>query len=142
MRGKEVQNIQKYHSYPFLFSFLPAPFSLLPPFLLSFFHSLAYSILNKITPEKFQKLSGKLADLFFRITDVDHYTEAVGLVFDKALSEPNFSKMYSELCARLNSVIPSVPEADKVCFSSVMGCCGCGVTCFFCVLLLVGIGVT
>ncbi len=70
--------------------------------------------LNKITPEKFKSSTETLVELIKQIDDEETYTEAVHLVFNKAVSEPNFSKLYAELCVRLNEPAPNV--TDKVTF--------------------------
>jgi len=71
--------------------------------------------LNKITPEKFQKLSQKICGVFGEIATPEIYAEAVSLVFAKAVSEPSFSKMYAELCVKLSATPSKVPE-EKLTF--------------------------
>lgn len=62
-------------------------------------------ILNKITLEKFQKLSQDLMELIIEtVKTMDQLTEVVNLIFDKALAEPSFGMIYADLCARLNQV--------------------------------------
>lgn len=80
--------------------------------------NLIHRILNKITPEKFQKLSQKLVDVFSLITAENIYVEAVGLVFMKACSEPSFSKMYAELCTRLGEIVPKANQEVTILFNS------------------------
>jgi len=75
--------------------------------------------LNKITPEKFDKLSIKLCKEIESIVEEDIYSEAVSLVFSKAVSEPNFSKMYAELCVKLNAQPVNLPD-PKVNFKRVL----------------------
>eukprot|EP01114_Cavostelium_apophysatum_P024383 TRINITY_DN952_c0_g1_i5.p1 TRINITY_DN952_c0_g1~~TRINITY_DN952_c0_g1_i5.p1 ORF type:complete len:569 (+),score=150.18 TRINITY_DN952_c0_g1_i5:161-1867(+) len=67
-------------------------------------------VLNKITPEKFTKLSTKIQDLFGQVTDDQIFAESISLVFAKAVSEPNFSKLYAELCVKLSDVAVKVPD--------------------------------
>lgn len=62
-------------------------------------------ILNKITLEKFEKLSGDLMLLIKEnISSMEQLTEVVDLIFDKALAEPAFGVIYADLCAMLNQV--------------------------------------
>jgi translation initiation factor 4G len=51
--------------------------------------------------------------MFGEIADDQTYSDAVGLVFDKALSEPNFSRMYAELCVELNKFTPKWADVDE-----------------------------
>jgi len=76
-------------------------------------------ILNRITPEKFDKLTVKLCEQIGSIVEEDVYTEAVSLVFMKAVSESNFSKMYAELCLKLNLQPVAVP-GEKITFRRVL----------------------
>jgi len=76
-------------------------------------------ILNKITPEKFEKLTLKLCDLVGSIVEEDVYSEAVSLVFSKAVSESNFSKMYADMCVRLNAQTVALSD-QKVTFRRVL----------------------
>ncbi|BET00306.1 Eukaryotic translation initiation factor 4 gamma [Nesidiocoris tenuis] len=58
-------------------------------------------ILNKLTPQKFDRLLGQILDIPIEST---HYlTEMVHLVFEKAVDEPSFSKAYADLCKHLQS---------------------------------------
>lgn len=67
-------------------------------------------LLNKLTPEKFNKLSVKLCGLFEQFDDMKAYEEAVAHIFGKAVSEPHFSKMYAELCVKLSLSHPKLDE--------------------------------
>ena len=55
-----------------------------------------YSILNKITPEKFDKLSRELLDLGLESHDV--LKRVLLLIFNKALDDSKYSCMYAKLC--------------------------------------------
>ena len=57
------------------------------------------SILNKMTPENFEKLSNQLANLEMISSDV--LQRVVGTVFDKAVDEPHFAVVYAELCHKM-----------------------------------------
>eukprot|EP01116_Phalansterium_solitarium_P010922 TRINITY_DN26518_c0_g1_i1.p1 TRINITY_DN26518_c0_g1~~TRINITY_DN26518_c0_g1_i1.p1 ORF type:complete len:790 (-),score=302.62 TRINITY_DN26518_c0_g1_i1:146-2515(-) len=62
------------------------------------------STLNKLTLDNFGSLSRKLMEIIVGITEPAIYEEAVFLIYDKSVSEPNFSHMYAELCVKLNQV--------------------------------------
>ena len=70
---------------------------------LTFIHSFIFnlffsfnSILNKITPEKFDKLSRELLDVGLESQDV--LKRVLLLIFNKALDDPKYSFMYAKLC--------------------------------------------
>lgn len=56
-------------------------------------------ILNKLTPQKFDTLLGKIKDL--DIDNPDRLQGVIDLVFDKAVDEPNFSVAYAKMCKEL-----------------------------------------
>eukprot|EP01114_Cavostelium_apophysatum_P004283 TRINITY_DN1447_c0_g2_i1.p1 TRINITY_DN1447_c0_g2~~TRINITY_DN1447_c0_g2_i1.p1 ORF type:complete len:1464 (+),score=477.86 TRINITY_DN1447_c0_g2_i1:192-4583(+) len=62
------------------------------------------SLLNKITEETFDRLTEKLVNI--GVKDSELVSEIIRLIFEKALLEPKFSKMYAELCKVLNEKIP------------------------------------
>jgi len=62
-------------------------------------------MLNKLTPEKFEKL---VSDIF--TVGLDSTTILKGvilLIFEKALDEPKYSSMYAQLCKRLDEKAPN-----------------------------------
>eukprot|EP00127_Corallochytrium_limacisporum_P006170 Clim_evm9s220 gene=Clim_evmTU9s220 len=59
----------------------------------------AKAILNKLTLEKFDKLSRDM--LLLEINSEYRLNEFITLILDKALDEPNFSQMYAQLCQLL-----------------------------------------
>lgn len=66
-------------------------------------------ILNKLTPEKFYKLSDELLS-----TGLDSPTILKGvilLIFEKALDEPKYSSMYAQLCRRLCEEAPNFEKS-------------------------------
>ncbi|XP_047324813.1 eukaryotic translation initiation factor isoform X2 [Impatiens glandulifera] len=65
-------------------------------------------ILNKLTPEKFDILKGQLIDS--GITTADILKGVISLIFDKAVLEPTFCPMYSQLCSDLNEKLPPFPS--------------------------------
>lgn len=60
------------------------------------------SILNKLTPQKFQQLMKQVMDL--NIDTEDRLKGVIDLIFEKAISEPNFSVAYANMCRCLIGV--------------------------------------
>ena len=60
------------------------------------------SILNKLTPQKFQELMKQVTDL--PIDSEERLKGAIDLIFEKAISEPNFSVAYANMCRCLMGV--------------------------------------
>jgi len=58
------------------------------------------SLLNKLTPENFGKLLEKVVDV--GITEPKTLMGLIGQMFDKALTEPIFSALYADMCAKLS----------------------------------------
>ncbi|XP_053185317.1 eukaryotic translation initiation factor 4 gamma 1a isoform X2 [Scomber japonicus] len=67
------------------------------------------SILNKLTPQKFQELMKQVTDL--AIDTEERLKGAIDLIFEKAISEPNFSVAYANMCRCLMGL--KVPTSDK-----------------------------
>ncbi|AWP04062.1 putative eukaryotic translation initiation factor 4 gamma 1-like [Scophthalmus maximus] len=67
------------------------------------------SILNKLTPQKFQELMKQVTDL--TIDTEERLKGAIDLIFEKAISEPNFSVAYANMCRCLMGL--KVPTSDK-----------------------------
>jgi translation initiation factor 4G len=68
-------------------------------------------ILNKLTPEKFDKLSLELLNV-----GIDSQTILKGiilLIFEKALDEPKYSSLYAQLCHRLFRDAPNFEPPDS-----------------------------
>jgi len=59
------------------------------------------AILNKITPQTFEKLTGKLCEL--NIGTEMELDKLIQLVFDKAVAEPSFSHLYANMSASLEA---------------------------------------
>ena len=57
------------------------------------------AILNKMTPENFDKLSAQLASL--EMISSGMLERVVGTLFDKAVDEPHFAVVYAELCRKM-----------------------------------------
>lgn len=70
-------------------------------------------ILNKLTPEKFQKLSDDL--LRTELTSSVILKGVILLIFEKALDEPKYSSMYAQLCKRLSEEAPNFESPDSPC---------------------------
>ena len=60
------------------------------------------SILNKLTPERFEDLMKKVTGL--PIDTEDRLRGVTDLIFKKAISEPNFSAIYAKMCHCLMEV--------------------------------------
>uniref|UniRef100_A0A7N8WQU3 Eukaryotic translation initiation factor 4 gamma, 1a n=1 Tax=Mastacembelus armatus TaxID=205130 RepID=A0A7N8WQU3_9TELE len=67
------------------------------------------SILNKLTPQKFQDLMKQVTEL--TIDTEERLKGAIDLIFEKAISEPNFSVAYANMCRCLMGL--KVPTSDK-----------------------------
>ena len=63
----------------------------------------AKSILNKMTKEKFTKLSNQMLEL--PIGSAQVLETLIKTIFDKAMEEPNFGDMYADLCVLLSTQI-------------------------------------
>lgn len=59
------------------------------------------SILNKITPQTFDKLTVKLCEV--QVATWDHLEKLIELVFEKAIQEPNFANLYADMCMKLEN---------------------------------------
>lgn len=60
------------------------------------------SILNKLTPQKFQQLMKQVTEL--TIDTEERLKGVIDLTFEKAISEPNFSVAYANMCRYLSGV--------------------------------------
>lgn len=67
-------------------------------------------ILNKLTPEKFGVLKDQLINS--GINSADILQGVMHLIFDKAVLEPTFCPMYSELCHDLSTALPQFPAEE------------------------------
>ena len=66
-------------------------------------------ILNKLTPEKFERLLGQLIPL---ITSHEVLEGTIMMVFENAVVQPTFVAMYANLCAELDSILPEFAGKD------------------------------
>lgn len=58
------------------------------------------SILNKITPQTFEKLSVHMLTL--DVSNTAMLDKVISIIFDKALDEPYFTQLYADLCFYVN----------------------------------------
>lgn len=70
-------------------------------------------ILNKLTPEKFRKLSDDL--LALQLDSDKVFKGVILLIFEKALDEPKYSSMYAQLCRRLSEDAPNLEPPGQPC---------------------------
>lgn len=63
-------------------------------------------ILNKLTPEKFDRLLRQLLEV---IVSAEVLKATIGLVFENAVAQPTFCAMYAELCLCLAGELPAFP---------------------------------
>ena len=73
------------------------------------------SILNKLTPQKFQELMKQVTDL--AIDTEERLKGAIDLIFEKAISEPNFSVAYANMCRCLMGVSHVTVSESCACVS-------------------------
>jgi hypothetical protein len=71
---------------------------------------LSRSILNKITPEKFEKLSDQIVQS--GIESAELLRGVISLIFDKAVAEPTFCALYARLCVKLSKALPEFPPLE------------------------------
>ena len=58
-------------------------------------------VLNKLTPEKFDRLLVQLLD---QVTSAEVLHGTISLVFENAVAQPTFVEMYANLCESLSKV--------------------------------------
>ncbi len=58
-------------------------------------------ILNKLTPENFDKLLQQVLDI---VNDAELLHATIKLVFENAVAQPTFSFMYAQFCAESSKV--------------------------------------
>mmetsp|Transcript_26792 Transcript_26792/g.39979 ORF Transcript_26792/g.39979 Transcript_26792/m.39979 type:complete len:1100 (-) Transcript_26792:207-3506(-) len=75
------------------------------------------SILNKMTKEKFERLSNQMCDI--PIISYEVLTLMIHLVYEKAITEPTFGDMYADLCVKLsqrvkrNTFVKIIPSDEE-----------------------------
>ncbi|XP_059476758.1 eukaryotic translation initiation factor 4 gamma 1-like [Neocloeon triangulifer] len=68
------------------------------------------SILNKITPEKFDKLMGQVKEM--KIDTMEKLDGVINLIFLKAIDEPSFSHVYAKMCHELSCYVKLRTELE------------------------------
>jgi len=64
------------------------------------------SVLNKLTPENYDKLIPALKEI---VTQGPKFQQGIiAIIYDKAITEPNFCEMYAQCCRALNDLCVSV----------------------------------
>lgn len=66
-------------------------------------------ILNKLTPEKFDRLLNQLLEV---VTTAQILQTTITMTFENAVAQPTFVAMYAELCLRLSQELPSFAPAE------------------------------
>ncbi|CAG9467325.1 unnamed protein product [Pedinophyceae sp. YPF-701] len=66
-------------------------------------------ILNKLAPEKFERLLGQMLEI---VTTAEALRLTISLVFEKAVAEPTFCNLYAELCEALSRELPEFPPPE------------------------------
>ncbi|XP_068196550.1 eukaryotic translation initiation factor 4 gamma 1-like isoform X3 [Antennarius striatus] len=70
------------------------------------------SILNKLTPQKFQELMKQVTEL--TIDTEERLKGAIDLIFEKAILEPSFSVAYANMCRCLMGLKVSIPDKPGI----------------------------
>ncbi|XP_020240923.1 eukaryotic translation initiation factor 4G [Asparagus officinalis] len=76
-------------------------------------------ILNKLTPQNFEKLFQQVKDV--NIDNTVTLSGVISQIFDKALMEPTFCGMYANFCFHLSDVLPDFMENnEKITFKRLL----------------------
>jgi len=65
-------------------------------------------VLNKLTPEKFDRLLNQLLEV---VATADVLKHTIAMVFENAVAQPTFVAMYADLCLALSRELPQFPPA-------------------------------
>ena len=84
--------------------------------------------LNKITPEKFDKISDRLIDLAKQLGD-KKLPEFISLIFMRVQEQHHFSEMYAKLCSKMGT--KPANGGEIVCLWDIV----CDIVCIFLFLL-------
>uniref|UniRef100_A0ACD5USZ4 Uncharacterized protein n=1 Tax=Avena sativa TaxID=4498 RepID=A0ACD5USZ4_AVESA len=77
------------------------------------------AILNKLTPQNFEKLFEQVKDL--NIDNMVTLSGVISQIFDKALMEPTFCEMYASFCFSLAGELPNfVKDDEKITFKRLL----------------------
>lgn len=76
-------------------------------------------ILNKLTPQNFEKLFQQVKDV--NIDNTATLAGVIAQIFDKALMEPTFCEMYADFCYHLSDALPYFMEnGEKITFKRLL----------------------
>ncbi|XP_069369044.1 eukaryotic translation initiation factor 4 gamma 1-like [Paralichthys olivaceus] len=75
-------------------------------------------ILNRVTPEKLDILVNQVTEL--DIDTKERLSGVVELTFEKAISEPSFSRVYAKMCQSLKMLTVHTPDGLKVTFNKLL----------------------
>ncbi|KAM0934209.1 putative MIF4G-like, type 3, MIF4G-like domain superfamily protein [Dioscorea sansibarensis] len=82
-------------------------------------HRQLKSILNKLTPQNFEKLFAQVKTV--NIDNPVTLTGVISQIFDKALTEPTFCEMYADFCLHLSSELPDFSvNNEKITFKRLL----------------------
>jgi translation initiation factor 4G len=73
------------------------------------------SILNKLTPDNFDRLVHQVKEL--RIESEEQLLRIISILFEKAVDEPNYAEAYSKLCREVGMLYVS-PDDKKINFKN------------------------
>ncbi|KAF2351270.1 MIF4G-like type 3 [Trinorchestia longiramus] len=94
-------------------------------------------LLNKLTPETFDKLSNEILNVGLNARVV--LEELILLIFQKALDEPKYCSMYAQLCKRLSEDAPNFDPPNTACTFNRLLLKQCQVSLFLCYSLTTNI---
>merc|ERR1712189_94892 len=75
-------------------------------------------ILNKLTPEKFNRLVEQMKAL--EINTTDKLRGVIDIIFEKAISEPGFSAAYAKLCFEISQWKLNLDGGKNVTFKRLL----------------------
>jgi hypothetical protein len=70
------------------------------------------SMLNKITPENFNKITEQIVDKINERKKAKTLQGFINQIFDKALKETTFAELYADLVSKLNPALPDLTDDD------------------------------
>jgi len=78
----------------------------------------ARGMLNKLTPQNFEKISNQFVNL--EITTLDKLRKMIELIFDKAVDEPAFCDQYALLCTNMSSIQVLNDDGKAIKFNTLL----------------------
>jgi len=70
------------------------------------------SMLNKITPQNFEKITAQIIDKINERKKAVTLQGFIDQIFDKALTETNFAELYADLVHKLNPALPELEDEE------------------------------